>query len=80
MYRLWGNCSSGTIYSEIFRISVAIPFGNLVTFPVLIDILIKEYKKVHWKNILVLEISYFLVLICLLEHLLYSFSYIEKCR
>jgi len=49
----------GTVVAAPFTqlylgVDVAIPFGNLVTFPVLIVILITEYKKIDWKNLLII--------------------------
>ena len=49
-----GTVVAAPFTQKFLGISIAIPFGNLVTFPVLIVILIKEYKKIDWKNLIII--------------------------
>ncbi len=51
-----GTVVAAPFTQKFLGISVAIPFGNLVTFPVLIAILIKEFKKIDWKNLLIIVV------------------------
>jgi len=49
-----GTVVAAPFTQKFLGISIAIPFGNLVTFPVLIVILAKEYKKIDWKNLIII--------------------------
>jgi uncharacterized membrane protein YfcA len=49
-----GTVVAAPFTQQFLGVSVAVPFGNLVTFPVLIAILIKEFKKIDWKNLLII--------------------------
>jgi len=49
-----GTVVAAPFTQKFLGVSVAVPFGNLVTFPVLIAILITEYKKIDWKNLVII--------------------------